>query len=145
MSKTGLVLFQVVSRHEYPVKPSSADINENILSEQCREEYQLTEENVKSAKSLDQVEFTSVAQKNRDNTVIFDKIFITGTNQVRAITDNIVPLQSGSVFYKRAKLTGPKYKHRYIFTLDGNHRVIFTLDDHITIPPFTGRAFLGVR
>ena len=55
MSKTGLVLFQVVSRHEYPVKPSSADINENILSEQCREEYQLTEENVKSAKSLDQV------------------------------------------------------------------------------------------
>ena len=130
MSKTGLVLFQVVSRHEYPVKPSSADINENILSEQCREEYQLTEENVKSAKSLDQVGllvFTDMfARKNRDVTVIFDKIFITGTNQVHLIPHNIVPLQSGSVFYERAKLTGAQYKHRYIFTLDGNQRVIST-------------------
>ena len=101
MSKTGLVLFQVVSRHEYPVKPSSADINENILSEQCREEYQLTEENVKSAKSLDQVGLQVLtdmfARKNRDDTVIFDTIFITGMNQVGAITGNI---------YKHAKLTG---------------------------------------
>ena len=38
--------------------------------------------------------------KNVDNTVIFVTIFITSTNQVRSITDNIVPLQSGSLFYK---------------------------------------------
>ena len=49
------------------------------------------------------------AQKNVDDTIIF----ITGTNQVCLITDNIVPLQSGSVFYERAKLTGAQYKHRY--------------------------------
>jgi hypothetical protein len=37
------------------VKPSSADINENILSEQCRDDYKLTEEDVKSARSLGEV------------------------------------------------------------------------------------------
>ena len=41
------------------------------------------------------------AQKNADNKVIFVTIFITATNQVRSITHNIVPLQSGSVFYER--------------------------------------------
>ena len=45
------------------------------------------------------------ARKNVDDTVIFVTIFITGTNQVGLITDNIVPLQSGSVFYEHAKLT----------------------------------------
>ena len=66
------------------------------------------------------------ARKNVDDTVIFVTIFITGTNQVHLIPHNIVPLQSGSVFYERAKLTGAQYKHRYIFTLDGNQRVIST-------------------
>ena len=60
------------------------------------------------------------ARKNRDDTVIFVIIFITGTNQICSITAKFVPLQSGSVFYKRAKLTGAQYK------------VIFTLDDRIT-------------
>ena len=49
------------------------------------------------------------ARRNVDNMVIFVTIFITGTNQVCSITDNIVPLQSGSVFYERAKLTGAQY------------------------------------
>ena len=44
-----------MGRHEYRVKPSSADINENILSEQCRDDYKLTEEDVKSARSLGEV------------------------------------------------------------------------------------------
>ena len=47
------------------------------------------------------------AQKNLDNMVIFVTIFITGKNQVRSITNNNIPLQSGSV--------------------------IFTLDDRITL------------
>ena len=63
---------------------------------------------------------------------MFITIFITGTNQVRSITNKFVLLQSGSVFYKSSKLTGAQYKHRVIFTLDGNHRVIFTLDDRMT-------------
>ena len=46
------------------------------------------------------------ARKNVDDTVIFVAIFITGTKQVRSITDEFVPLQSGSVFYEHAKLTG---------------------------------------
>ena len=64
--------------------------------------------------------------------VIFVTKFITVTNQVRLITDYNNPLQSGSVFYEHAKLTGAQHKHRYIFTEDGNHRVIFTLYDRKT-------------
>ena len=47
---------------------------------------------------------------------IFMIIFITDTNQVCTITNTFIPLQSGSVFYKFAKLTGEQYKHRYVFT-----------------------------
>ena len=54
------------------------------------------------------------ARKNVDDRVIFVTIFITGTNQVRSITDRIVPLQSGSVFYEGAQLTGAQNKHRYL-------------------------------
>ena len=73
------------------------------------------------------------AQKNQGDTVIFTTLFITGMNQVRLITDKFVLLQSRSVFYKRAKLTGAQYKHRVIFILHGSHRVIFTLNDRITV------------
>ena len=45
---------------------------------------------------------------------------ITNPFQVCSITDEIIPLQSGSVFYECAKLTGMLYKHRFIFTMDGN-------------------------
>ena len=52
-------------------------------------------------------------------------IFITITKQVRSIIDKFVLLQSGSVFYKHAKLTSAQYKHRVIFTLDGSHSYIY--------------------
>ena len=51
------------------------------------------------------------AWKNIDDSIIF----ITVPLQVRSITDEIIPLQSGSVSYKRAKLTGSLYKHRVIY------------------------------
>ena len=71
-------------------------------------------------------------ERAQDDTVIFTTIFITGTNQVCSITNKFVPFQSGSVFFKRANVTGAQYKQRVKFTFDGNHRVIFTLDDRIT-------------
>ena len=46
-------------------------------------------------------------------------IFITVPLQVHSITNEIIPLQSGSVLYEHAKLTGVLYKHRVIFTKDG--------------------------
>ena len=61
------------------------------------------------------------ARKNVDNTVIFVTIFIIGTNQIRLITNNIIPLQSGYIFYERAKLTGAQYKHRYRNHLNARH------------------------
>ena len=60
-------------------------------------------------------------------------IFITDTKQVRTISNTFIPLQSGSVFYKRAKLTGAQYKHRYVFKCWMVIIVIFTLDDHVTL------------
>ena len=43
------------------------------------------------------------ARKNLDDTVIFVIIFITGTKQVRSITNEFVLLQSGSELYECAK------------------------------------------
>ena len=63
------------------------------------------------------------ARKNVDNTIIFVQHLFTIPFQVCAITDKFVPLQSESLLYKRAKLTGSQYEHRYIFTLDVIHRL----------------------
>lgn len=49
------VIFQVVSIQQYAVKPRTADINENILSEQCLAETSLTEAAVKAAEPLETV------------------------------------------------------------------------------------------
>ena len=42
-------------------------------------------------------------------------MFISDPLQVHSITDEIIPLQSGSVFYERTKLTGMLYRHSYIY------------------------------
>ena len=49
---------------------------------------------------------------------------ITGKNQVGLINDNIIPLQSGSVFYEHPKLNGAQYSTDLYFTFDGNHNII---------------------
>ena len=49
-----------------------------------------------------------------DNNYIYT-LFITVPFQVRSITNWFVPLQSGSVFYQRTKLTGAQYKQSYIY------------------------------
>ena len=41
------------------------------------------------------------------------------------ITDKITPIQSRSVFYERAKLTGVPYEHRVTFTIDGLIKILF--------------------
>ena len=46
------------------------------------------------------------AWKKVDDTIIFYTIFISVPFQVRSITSQKNPLQSGSVFYEHAKLTG---------------------------------------
>jgi len=49
------VILQVVGIQQYAVKPRTADINENILSEQCLAETTLTEAAVKAAEPLETV------------------------------------------------------------------------------------------
>ena len=46
-------------------------------------------------------------------------MFIIVPFQVRSITDELQPFQSGSVFYKRTTLTNAPYEHRVVFTVDG--------------------------
>ena len=46
-------------------------------------------------------------------------MFISVPFQVRSITDELQPFQSGSVFYKRTTLTNAPYEHRVVFTVDG--------------------------
>ena len=46
------LILQVVGQNYYHVKPSTSDINENLLSEQCRTDYGLTEVSIKEALPL---------------------------------------------------------------------------------------------
>jgi len=46
---------KIVGVHQFPVRPSGVDINENILSEEVTEEYGLTEADIKKASPLDEV------------------------------------------------------------------------------------------
>ena len=51
------------------VKPQTVDINDNIqLSDECRE-CNVTEENVREARSLEQVRFEDIPSKDRRRTV----------------------------------------------------------------------------
>ena len=58
------------------------------------------------------------ARKNVDNTILLQYLLLFLYRFV-SITNEIIPLQSGSVFYEQAKLTSTLYKHRVIFTKDG--------------------------
>ena len=54
---------------------------------------------------IQMVPVTGLPERTQDDTVIFITIFITGTNQVRSITNQFVLLQSGSVNYCSEKYT----------------------------------------
>lgn len=47
--------FQVVAVHTNVVKPRSADVNENLLSETARNQFGLTDEQVKNGQPLENV------------------------------------------------------------------------------------------
>jgi len=55
---------KIVGVHQFPVRPSGADINENILSEEVTTEFGISEHDVKSAPPLESVirQFDSLAQ-----------------------------------------------------------------------------------
>lgn len=49
------VFVQVVTEQQYIVRPPAEDINENVLGEQCREDFGLTEDKVKNGQPLENV------------------------------------------------------------------------------------------
>ena len=56
---------------------------------------------IRSSNYVDYCKLIGLLERTKMTTVIFTTIFITGMNQVRSIIDKFIPLQSGSVFYKR--------------------------------------------
>ena len=76
------------------------------------------------------------------NLFIANKLYLynifTVPFQVRSITDEIIPLQSGSVFYERTKLTGEKYKHSYVY----NTQSCIWFDGRITAITMVGELEL---
>lgn len=94
---------QVVGQHSYPVRPSTSDINENLLSEQCRSDYGLTETSIKEALSLN-----SVIQK-------FDaELNSRGLDNLCLVTDGQLPLRQ-CLFpeAQRKGITLPAYYYRF--------------------------------
>lgn len=46
---------QKVTEQQYIVRPPTEDINENVLGEQCREDFRLTEDKVKNGQPFESV------------------------------------------------------------------------------------------
>ncbi|XP_065570104.1 RNA-binding protein fusilli-like isoform X2 [Artemia franciscana] len=77
---------QVVGLKEFFVKPRAADINENVLSEQARDELGLQEDQVRSGKPLESAieEFDRYARS---------MYFIGGNRTMTLVTDGQLPLR----------------------------------------------------
>ncbi|XP_066954813.1 epithelial splicing regulatory protein 1 isoform X1 [Macrobrachium rosenbergii] len=76
---------KVVTEQQYIVQPPSGDINENVLGEQCREDYGLTEEQVKNGQPFETVIDSFDA--------ILNKITDGATDRVSLVTDGQLHLR----------------------------------------------------
>ncbi|XP_063591181.1 RNA-binding protein fusilli-like isoform X4 [Penaeus indicus] len=76
---------KVVTEQQYIVRPLSGDINENVLGEQCREDYGLTEEQVKNGQPFENVidSFDAILSKIADG----------DTGKVAMVTDGQLHLR----------------------------------------------------
>ena len=81
------------------------------------------------------------ARKSVDKKIFIQYLFCS--LRVCSITDQIIPLQSGSVFLEHAKLTGALYKHRVIFTKDG--RITIVRSEQMTEYNFQTRQRMGSK
>lgn len=76
---------KVVTEQQYIIQPPSGDINENVLGEQCREDYGLTEEQVKNGQPFETVIDSFDA--------ILNKITDGDTDRVALVTDGQLHLR----------------------------------------------------
>ena len=85
------------------MRPSTSDINENLLSEQCRGDYGLNEASVKEALNLE-----SVIQK------FDDELNSRGFNSLCLVTDGQLPLRQ-CLFpeAQRKGITLPDYYYKF--------------------------------
>ncbi|KAK2724889.1 hypothetical protein QYM36_001378 [Artemia franciscana] len=82
---------QVVGLKEFFVKPRAADINENVLSEQARDELGLQEDQVRSGKPLESaIEERDGSQDDAPKTAF--KIFVTSSFEQYPEGKTIFPL-----------------------------------------------------
>ena len=95
----------MVAQHSFHVRPTTCDINENLLSEQCRSDYGLTEANIKEALPLEAVirQFDSELSSRR---IEADSICL--------VTDGALPIRQ-CLFpeTQRKGITLPLYYYRF--------------------------------
>ena len=96
----------MVAQHSFHVRPSTCtDINENLLSEQCRSEYGLTEANIKEALPLEAV------IRQFDSELTSRQI---PTDSICLVTDGALPIRQ-TLFpeTQRKGISLPNYYYRY--------------------------------
>ncbi|XP_042222346.1 epithelial splicing regulatory protein 1-like, partial [Homarus americanus] len=76
---------KVVTEQQYIIRPPTEDINENVLGEQCREDFGLTEDQVKNGQPLENVIDSFDA--------ILSKIAEGNTGRVALVTDGQLHLR----------------------------------------------------
>lgn len=88
---------KVLTEQQYIVRPSGSDMNENLLGEQCREDYGLTEEQVKDGQPLENVidSFNAILGKyclgdvSRVSLVTLGQLYLRQVIHPKALANNI--------------------------------------------------------
>ncbi|XP_069184957.1 RNA-binding protein fusilli isoform X9 [Procambarus clarkii] len=126
---------KVVTEQQYIVRPPTEDINENVLGEQCREDFNLTEDQVKNGQPLENVVDSFDA--------ILSKIAEGDTGRVALVTDGQLHLRQ--VMHPKAlarNLVLPEYYNSF-YDLRKEFKSFYHSEEMNTVPDMLN--FLGME
>ena len=72
-------------------------------------------------------------ERTQDDTMVFTKFIVTGTIQVRTITNLVITLQTGGILFIVRQADQCAIKAQSYIQQRDDHRDLFTLDDRITV------------
>lgn len=117
---------KAVTEQQYIVRPPTEDINENVLGEQCREDFRLTEDQVKNGQPLENVIDSFDA--------ILSKIAEGDTSRVAMVTDGQLHLRQ--VMHPKAlarNFTLPDYYNSF-YDLRKEFKSFYHSEDTASVP-----------
>ncbi|KAK8382536.1 hypothetical protein O3P69_015425 [Scylla paramamosain] len=117
---------KTVTEQQYIVRPPTEDINENVLGEQCREDFRLTEDQVKNGQPLENVIDSFDA--------ILSKIAESNTSRVAMVTDGQLHLRQ--VLHPKAlsrNFTLPDYYNSF-YDLRKEFKSFYHSEDMASVP-----------